>query len=688
MYDKYACWCEKTTARKAKAIDQARLSLRSLGQEILIQRGIVAQKTIEIEQTTQDIKKNEEAQEEATSIRQKENGAYMAESGEMKQAINALERAVLLLSDATGFLQQSGGATAKTTRALNTVQEALAAAPARALEKKLALIGRFQKEMDKGARYAPQSATIQGILRDMYDSFSGDLESMDGEEADKNRAFEDFIATKQEELILLQEKLKAAEKAKAEAEQLMAEATQAYDDTEAQLKADIEFFDTTKSACTSKSQEWADRKAIRTEELQAVGQALTLLSSDEARELFGKAINQPGVQPSFLQLANDENAASSIEDMAPAPARKAYKIVKAMATKSKSLRLARLAASVHSAKVGHFEKVLVSIDDMITELKQDMNDDIAKRDQCKDEYQKIESKSKDLAWKIENNAAEIARLEKEIEDMEKEKDETIEQITEVNQVFVDLNITRQAENQAYTQAKQDDQDAIKLLEQAKTALTDFYKKNEIGLGPIQAHETINPSSAVSLLQAGPDFEISADQAPEAEFSHKGHRGKEGKGVVALLMHIIEDLNGEIASAMKAEEAAQLEYEKQYKAAEELLARLEEKKTNLETAIADRGVKKGEVETDKTNNEADLKSEQDYKKQISPDCDFIIGKWQERMQKATAEIDGLVKAKEYLAGYQESAAAAQDAALLQGRAAPRPRPVDDEALGRIGFLGLD
>merc|ERR1712194_335026 len=225
-----------------------------------------------------------------------------------------------------------------------------------------------------------------------YDTFTSDLQSMDTQEAKQNRAFEDFTATKQEELIDLKEKLKDAEKAKAEAELLVAEAMQAYDDTTEQVKADIEFFDT---------EEWKQRKTLREDEVAGVKKALEILSSDDARELFGKAINKPGVQ-SFLQL----------DDSTTAPTRKAYSVLKKLATKTQSLRLARLAVSVHMAKAGHFDEVLTSIDTMIGDLQAEAKDDVKKRDQCKDEYQTIESKTKDLDWKIEVNDATIAKLEK------------------------------------------------------------------------------------------------------------------------------------------------------------------------------------------------------------------------------------------------------------------------------------
>merc|ERR1719491_1754118 len=139
--------------------------------------------------------------------------------------------------------------------------------------------------------------------------------------------------------------------------------------------------------------------------------------------------------------------------------------------------------------------------------------------------------------------------------------------------------------------------------------------------------------------------------------------------------------------MKGEEAAQLEYEKQLQAAQNLLLKLGEKKINLESSIAERIIKKdGEIE-DKTENEGDLKSEQDYKKEIEPDCDFHLEKFSERAASRTAEIEGLTQAKEYLAGYQDSAAAAADATLLQGHIAELPKPFDDAAFGRINLHSL-
>jgi len=131
--------------------------------------------------------------------------------------------------------------------------------------------------------------------------------------------------------------------------------------------------------------------------------------------------------------------------------------------------------------------------------------------------------------------------------------------------------------------------------------------------------------------------------------------------------------------MADEAAAQLEYEKLLKAAENLKTSLEDKKVNLEDMIATRKEEKSDEEQLKLSNEGDLKDERDYKASIKTDCDWIIGAFEQRAAKRQKEHEGLTKAKEFLAGMQTDKAAA---ALLQETAS-----FDDTRLSKIRFLGL-
>jgi hypothetical protein len=245
-------------------------------------------------------------------------------------------------------------------------------------------------------------------------------------EATSNTNFENLIAAKMKELLQMKATKTKKEDEKAEAENQLADTTQNYDDTESQMKADIKFFDETKAACQEKHDEWTTRSDLRSMELAGVEKALEILSTDEARALFDKSI-KPGKEvnaddkydtgmkiESFLQV----DSASTSEP--------AYAALKARATEAHSLRLAALAVQVREAKVGHFDKVIAAIDEMMATLKEEDAADIAKRDQCLDEYQKTDSAIADIKWLIEKNEAKIDKLEGLIELRNKQRTKTIE----------------------------------------------------------------------------------------------------------------------------------------------------------------------------------------------------------------------------------------------------------------------
>eukprot|EP00448_Togula_jolla_P022416 CAMPEP_0170591332 /NCGR_PEP_ID=MMETSP0224-20130122/12348_1 /TAXON_ID=285029 /ORGANISM="Togula jolla, Strain CCCM 725" /LENGTH=739 /DNA_ID=CAMNT_0010915191 /DNA_START=44 /DNA_END=2263 /DNA_ORIENTATION=+ len=678
-YDKYACWCEKTSSRKAAAIERAQAELRELGQRILAGRGAVAVLSAEISKLTEEIKANKAAQQEATSVREEQHTAFAAETDELKQALTALEKAIDVLRSGTkpsSLLQQGSRA------AQEAVKAAITALPRKVVLKpeQLSLLGSLTSASSSSqSEYMPQSLTVQGILIDMYATFSADVESSTSREASAQREFESFIHVKQEEKAAMEELRTKKEGEKAEKEELLASDSATYDDTEREMKEAQEFFDATKAACLAKHDEWSTRQQLRSEELAGVKEALKILTSDEARELFRttiKAGKETGVDTSydsgmkidFLQLSSDVAVASQKPEAA-----RAYKVLKSHATRSHSLRLAALAVQIHETKVGHFDKVLKAIDTMIETLKQEDKDDIAKRDQCKELYTQLASETKDVKWKIEKNLAKIDKLNGLIELRTADKAQTIEEIAEVTTQMQEMTEQRTAENLAFKHAKSEDQAAVTLLLAAREALSKYYKNNDVAMGPIQGD-----IKGLSLEQVSqPDFDIDADQAPEAKFSSKGHRKRESKGVVSILTMLIEDINDEIKNGMKDEETAQKDYETAYQAAEALKESLVQKKVNLEETIANLNTEKNEEEETMGSNKAYLKGKTEHKAEITPDCDWMLGAFEKRAAARAEEMQGLVGAKEYLAGLN------QEALLQKGS----PAAFDDQALSRAKFLSL-
>jgi ribosomal protein S15P/S13E len=621
IYNKYACWCETTAKRKAAAINQARMDMRRLGQTILSLKGRVAVLTSEIDQLGKDIAENDKDVELATSLRNKENADWMADSDERKQAIAAMQSAITVLMKGSSFVQVSQ----QTSHAVKQLLEIMPAMSASNMKQEhLSLLSEFASSGANAHRYAPQSVTIQGILTDMYNTFATDLEQATNDEATANRKFESFLyekAVQRNEAVAT--KLKK-EKKKAESEEQLADATQGYDDTEAQMEADIEFFDQTKEACENKADEWSERKRLREAEIKGMKEALEILTSDEAREMFAKAI-KPGKETMFLQMASDSSA----------PAQHAYTVLKKQATSTHSLRLAQLAVSVKNAKSGHFDEVIADIDEIMQNLRDEETADIKKRDECKDKFQEIASTVADLEWKIEKNEAKIDKLAKLIAEHQAERAKTIEEIESVETQMEAMTKQRKQENEAFKNAKKDDQDAIALLEAAKDAISKYYKENKIEMGPVQ------------LLQK--PFAVSEDQAPDATFSDSGSRKGETKGVISLMTMLIEDLQDEIKNDTKEEAATQEEYSKDMKAAKKLKEELVDKKVNLENAIADREEDKSDENADMSKNMGEKMDEMEYKSKIKPDCDFVISTFEQRRTARAAEMNGLQTAKEYLAG---------------------------------------
>merc|ERR1719428_2043676 len=314
MYDKYACWCETTSKRKADDIHQAMADIKALSAKILEAKGLVATRTAEIAGLSKDMSENEATQAEATGIRQKENAAYMDSKAEMEQTLGALERAIETLSGAgtkTALLQMGRPKDELTLlRTAAAVHEAAKRLPVNhnLSGEQIALLTMFtadpaeyyDQKAEKKASYSPASATIQGILKDMYDTFSTSLERGTETEATQQKNYETIMAVKKKEMMTLTTARTATEAFKADSEKTLADSTQELDATQVQLKENTALFDDTKAACESSALMWQERVRARTEEMAGINKALEILNNDDAKSLFDKSI-KPGMETSFLQ---------------------------------------------------------------------------------------------------------------------------------------------------------------------------------------------------------------------------------------------------------------------------------------------------------------------------------------------------------------------------------------------------
>jgi len=628
-YDKYACWCEETLAKKAEDITTAKNSIEELRTRNVKLSGELGSHGAEIKQLGKDIVANKESQKEATAIRDKEAAGYEEEKIESEQCIGALEAAIGVLKGAgskKGFLE-----TLQQAQLLSVVAGVRGLLRRPAVEKSvkeqdLQVVRQFvenpsefvggsptsalQVKNNPFGDYAPRSTQIQGILKGMYETFAADLEKANAEESQKQKGFEELMQTKQQELTTLKATFKSHTTDKATKGKTLADGKVELEDTQNQLDADEAFFTDTKQSCSGKASEWSQRTRMRTEELAGIQQAIAILSSEEAKATFTNATT------TFVQLASHVVGGGNL----------AYAKLKQLAGKYQSLRIAQIAVRIKSG--GHFDQIIAVIDNMIARLREEEKQDIDERDWCEGKQNKNKNDMEDLNRDINKAGQAVDRMNDEVSGLDTKLGALDTDINTTNTNMEDLLNMRVSEQAAFAQGVKDDTKAIELLEVAIRHLSRYY------------------SSALVQRKAKED----PANPPEVAWSGTyNKREGEGKGVVAILSLIKENLEKEIKSSRAADADSQVNYESDRGALETLLRTQKRSEVELEKVKADIGLKIADTEEHRGQKTDDLTGETDKKTALDTNCAWVATNFASRRTKRKTEINGLIDAKNYLAG---------------------------------------
>jgi len=523
-------------------------------------------------------------------------------------------------------------------QALGVLREYYGSSPAAMIQDGANLMSAMQIAHNPFGDYAPQSTQIQGILRGMYEAFARDLESDNVAEATAQKAHEELLATKLQELNTLQATLGIQQKDNADKTLERDEANQRLDETKAQLIADEEFFATTKAGCQEKAQQWAVRSRLRTEELTGVKTAVNILTSDQAQKVFLNSTT------TFVQI-------SAVTETSDAARRSGVsgKLAR-MAQQFHSLGLANLAVDVRAG--WHFDKVIASIDNMIAVIRQEEQDDIAHRDRCQRAEDKNSYETEDLGNAITKAGSDITRLEGEARDLQ----------TKIDQLDIDIGTTETSMEQLldmrntavaeFRQALKDDVEAVALLDQTLVALARFYTTNKI---PMSLAQKKGPS--------GPEYTVDADKAPETSWADEkyGGRSEETHGIVEILKMIKEDVEKEIKTSREDDAAAEAQYEKERGDLQDTLDAQRALKASTEREKSEVEARKLERTKFKNAKNKDLTAEGELATSIYNDCSWVATHFQSRRTKREKEIEGLIDAKGYLGGAEDGSMIFEDCA---------------------------
>merc|ERR1719197_1810076 len=135
----------------------------------------------------------------------------------------------------------------------------------------------------------------------MKETYEAELKEAEAGEAEAKATFETLGTSKTAEI---EAAGKAIETKSARIGQVAVEIVQGKADLESTEKAvadDVDFKANLAKNCATKQKEWDERCKLRAEEIKAISETIDLLNSDDALELFKKAI--PSAAASFIQTS-------------------------------------------------------------------------------------------------------------------------------------------------------------------------------------------------------------------------------------------------------------------------------------------------------------------------------------------------------------------------------------------------
>jgi hypothetical protein len=604
IYEKMVCWCNTNDKEKTKSIKEAEVRIDDLTHSIEEGTGKSAQLNTEIGNLKKEIAANQNALDKASAMRTKELAEFTAEEKDVIQSISSLKAAITVLSKHHGgasLLQTSMSQLSTAANIVKTVMEKNAAALEGVLTKsQKKKVVAFAQDQSK---YAPASGEIFGIMKAMKESFEANLANSRKDESQGVHDFTELKASKEEEIAAGTEQSEAKTQELAKTDEQLAQDKMDLDDTTASLAADEKFLMNLKETCAMTDAEYEQRVKERQIEIEGVGKALEILTSDDAHDLFTKTF-------SLVQMKSTSKSKRRQD---------AAKLLADIAKKTNNPRLSALAVHV---RLDAFKKVIKAIDDMIAELMKEKKDEIAHRDYCIENLnnnerntERKDREKKDVLALIDDLTVTIETLTKEIETLKSE-------ISEMQLQLKHAGEDRELENKDFQAVVADQRATQDLLKSALDVLKPIYAKK-----------------AMALVQK---------QAPPPGF--KAHKKNEhGGGVLGMLQSCIDDAKNLETEAIRSEEEAQKAYEDFVKESNGSI----ESKTK---EIANKSELKAQAEDDKIAAEEsrdnillDLEQLNNEAGDLHKACDFVLKNFDIRQTARDEEVEALKQAKAILSG---------------------------------------
>lgn len=652
LWEAWLCWANKVVNEKTASNDKAESRIDHLTkyiEDIKAGRMEFSSERVDLEN---ELKVLEESIKMAKAGRKKDEGEFTAASAELKAAIEALTKALKVIQSVTdktlkpqeellatrAELSETFGERVEDgmllRKAIDLGKHSLSAADAFFLVRLFSgeAVAKAPKDAVFKMKYKARSRNIIGILNKMRTTFQNNLDEATAKEEEDARNFENLIKSKTEQRDLLKTSLREMVGEGASRAEVIEQSKAEIRFLEEQIDNDTKTINETKKAIEEKTKEFKDRSEARAKEVEAVGKAISILYSDDARDLFKSSFSSHKGGVGGVDFFQVGSVSSTTEAQ-----RKASEVLRATARDG---RVRGLALRISLALGGHFEDVIKAIDEMIEKLKEEGQEDEDIVDECKKDLHDDTSESAKITHTIDGLNDQILALIDEIKSLETEIKEKHEMIAEIEESVKQATLDRKLEHAQWKKTDADDSAAMILVEQAQKVLKDMY-------GFVQVGKRFNRKQ-MQQVKAG---EAPPPPPPTWEGGYE-KKEEEGGDIVVMLGLIIDSIEQDLDWAEDAEKKAKKEFEEFKKESEAQIKELDEAITDCKDKVSAAELKKGDLEKEKGSEQEDLDTIVKRMREVEPHCSFYFDNIDMRRKNRQTEIDGLFNAKSILKGAAE------------------------------------
>jgi chromosome segregation ATPase len=593
IYDKLSCWCRENDSEKNKAVADAQAAITRFTAAIEELSASSADLAVDIKKTREDLAANKESLDKATAARRKDSGVFTKEEQEMIQAVSALKGAITVLKRHNSLSQVPSESLAQVRKMMNRYRDMV---PSQR-QKLTAFLS-----MPTVQSYDNQSGEIFGILEQMLENFESNLSDAQKEELQAVETYNALRAAKEDEIAAGKARLDHKLGEKADTDNKLADTKEDLEDTTNTLSEDQKFLMKLKKRCKEADEEFAERTTTRRDEIAAVSETINILTNDMAHDKMGDALG-------FIQISERQRRAA------------AAKVLRATGNPI-------LVSLAVQAKLDAFKKVKKAIDDMISQLKKEKEDEIIHRDWCNQEFASNEQQTAEAQRLSEGYQNKIEDLKTQIETLTKEMKALRDEITEMHVQLKRASEDRKAENMEFQKTIVDQRDTQEILKKAINRLQQFYDKKA--------------ANRIALVQAKDQ-----PQAPEGFKEYKKNQG--ASGVLGMIQEIINDSKRIEAESEKAEQDAQSAYEEFVQETNSGVAQRQRTIVNKTSVRAEAEEEKASTEGSLRGTLKELEKLSNYNGDLHQSCDFTLKNFEVRQDARDKEVEALQQAKSILSG---------------------------------------